>query len=226
MPKLEKLLNTNITGFVEMSTSEPFNNWAAKAVLQKANSLPESVITQLIDGYSSSQSYFSHSMLYEVMKVSGKKEAVMAVLDKSDLYFQKHSLLEDLNKYVSAQEQEKILREIILKKDRLSSQALLKYAALPQSVKQSELFYELLSDPKLGSSSASVLAESFKSGSNHQRIVSMIKSNQDSRNIVANGLLALWLSENSTAKATLRELLEGKHIPFEDMRAEVELWLN
>ena len=225
-PEVEDLLNTNVSKFVEKTASDYFSYWAGKSILRKADSLPESVINQLINGYSSNSSYFSHSMLYQVMKMSGKKEAVMAVLEKSELYFQKHNLLQNLSEYVSVQEQEKILREVIVQNNRLSSQALLNYAKLPESVKKTELFYELLSDPKLGSSSAAVLAESLKNGSNHQRIVSMVKSNQGSRDTIANSLLALWLSDTRAAKAALRELLQGEHIPFEDMQAEVELWLN
>lgn len=222
--KMETLFSSNIQQFVQQSTLNSTQVAAARKVIQDALSIAEVTQMQLIDAYKVDNSNYSVVMLSELAEVTGNKDAVLAVLKKDTSDWQKNQLLNGLNQYFSAQEQQVLLQEIIEQKNKLSSQALLIYAKLPATVLDESFLYELLSDEVLGASSAAAISN--LPGLDFNWLVDNIKNHSKSRTAVANSLLVLRLSSNPEAKRVLHDIVAADYIQFADIKAEVATWIE
>ncbi|ACV27189.1 hypothetical protein [Kangiella koreensis] len=225
-PELVTLLQTQPILFAEISTNNSVNLQAAKSALQEATSLSMPTADLLVDSYKTHANPNSLQLLESIVDTNGSYKAAEALLSSPHKSHLKHQLLSRLGQYFSEHEREALLKEQILNRTELAPQALIEYGKLPQTVLDRSILYSYLADETLGSSSAFALSELIRESSDYSNIVDFLRQHGSSRYAVANCLLALKLANTRDSKAHLRDILEQDYIQFEDIKAEVNSWLN
>ncbi len=220
------LLQTNPVLFAEASTNNFVNLQAAKSTLQNSPSLPILTVDLLVANYKDHDNPDSLKLLETLVVTSRSYKAAEALLNSQHKSASKHQLLRALDQYFSEHEREALLKELISNRSGLAAQAIIEYGKLPQSVLDRDVLYSHLSDETLGSSSAFALSKLMKDHSDYSTIVEFLRQHQTSRYAVANCLLALKLANTPDSKTQLRDILEQGYIQFEDIKAEVNTWLN
>lgn len=220
------LLQANPERFVLLSTSNRVNVNAAKIALQETVSLTPAITDVLIDKYSSRGGQESLVLLNVLVDTQKSFKAAEALLDSDLKSPLKHQLLRALPKHFTDRQQEMLLEQLIKQRSDLASQAIIQYSRLPSNIISTDLFYTNLSDEKLGASSAYALSRVINRDGDYSKLIDYIKNNRSSRLAVANGVLALKFANTGESKGYLKELLENDEILFEDMKAEVAIWLN
>ncbi|AOE49435.1 hypothetical protein [Kangiella sediminilitoris] len=224
--KMKELIANDHQLFVKESLNNKAQLQAARKALNDSLPISDAVLNNMVMSYKANNSSSSAMLLSELVQLTGNKQAVYALLDFEGEHWQKSQILNNLSQYLTAQEQEAVLHNLIHQKGELSSQAVLHYARLPATVSKPDLLYGLLSDQYLGASSAAALARSAQKPLDVRWLKHNIQRHSESRVTVANSLLALKLAGDVESKYILRELLESDEIKFDDMKAEVLAWLK
>lgn len=220
------LLQANPDRFATLSTSNGVNLHSAKMALHDAEDLSPTITETLIEKYSSLGGHESLVLLNVLVDTQKSYEAAEALFDSDLKSPLKHQLLRALPKHFTDSQQEMLLERLIKKRSELASQAIIQYSRLPSNSINTDLFYSYLSDGKLGASSAYALSRVINRDGDYSKLIDYLTSNRSSRLAVANGILALKFVDTPESKGYLKELLENDEILFEDMKAEVALWLN
>lgn len=224
--EFDSLLQSNLDLFATMSTENNINVQAAKGSLQDSPALSVASVDLLVNNYSQHEAANSLVLLEALVEKSGSYKAAEVLLNSPHNSPLKHQLLSRLEQYFSEHEQEALLKEQISNKSNLASQAIIEYAKLPSGVLEVDVLYANLSDKTLGASSAFALSRVLNASSDYSKVVDFLKQHRSSRYAVANCLLALKLANTDDSKAQLRDILEQDYIQFEDIKAEVNSWLN
>ena len=220
------LLQANPDRFATLSTSNGVNLHSAKMALHDAEGLSPTITDTLIEKYSSLGGDESLALLNVLVDTQKSYEAAEALFDSDLKSPLKHQLLRALPKHFTDSQQKMLLERLIKKRSELASQAIIQYSRLPSNSINTDLFYSYLSDGKLGASSAYALSRVINRDGDYSKLIDYLKSNRSSRLAVANGILALKFVDTPESKGYLKELLENDEILFEDMKAEVALWLK
>lgn len=136
-----------------------------------------------------------------------------------------HRILEEAIQSFSDYQQAAIFESVVGKNDYLASQALIKYAQLPNAVRNDDWLLSRLTDSKHGGSAAKAIALS-NSSELLVQAAELVSQPQATRLQVANALLTLKFANNDFANQTLQALLDNRQIAYTDMQLEVSKWLD
>ncbi len=218
------LLNRSWDGYkAAITKKDELTNVSLQAKLQAIDGLESEQYLELANKLIESRS-FVDPLVVKVIVQTNDAYLIGDLLKNNDSA-EALKIMNDKVKTFNTVTQAELLQSIVSENKNLASSALIQYGKLPANVRSDSWLVKQLSDTTLGSSAAKAIGLSqIQSALESAR--DLVSNSNSTRVEVANGLLALKFANNSFASTELTQLLERNLIPFEDMKMEVEKWLD